>query len=230
MNYGSAVESSPEPGRFGDFGTQYPGQTDQGRTDGAVNRQAVDRVLHVAAEWALIAATIYLCQRFWHPMLYVFAVAFIGSRQHALLVLMHDGVHYRLLRNRRLNDWLSEVVLAWPHLVSARQVSQEPFCASSVSEYGAGSRLEAQGGRPGVGISAGGADSREDAVPRRGRIERPGDAQAGGVGGDGGRGADVVPRAALRILRGGAGGHHLLRERSRVSCCTGSCRCSRGWC
>ena len=60
-------------------------------------------------------------------MLYVFAVAFIGSRQHALLVLMHDGVHYRLLRNRRLNDWMSEVVLAWPHLVTARQYRKNHF-------------------------------------------------------------------------------------------------------
>src|SRR5271166_6362286 len=44
-----------------------------------------------------------------------------------LVVLMHDGVHYRLLRNRRLNDWMSEVILAWPHLVTARQYRKNHF-------------------------------------------------------------------------------------------------------
>jgi len=127
MNYGSAVESSAEPGRFGDAGVNIPVKlTKEELTDLSTVRPLIACV-HVAAEWALIAATIYLCQRFWHPMLYVFAVVFIASRQHALLVLMHDGVHYRLLPNRRLNDWLSEVVLAWPHLVSARQYRKNHF-------------------------------------------------------------------------------------------------------
>src|SRR5271156_7207068 len=127
MNYGSAVESSAEPGRFGDAGVNIPVKlTKEELTDLSTVRPLIACV-HVAAEWALIAATIYLCHRFWHPMLYVFAVVFIASRQHALLVLMHEGVHYRLLPNRRLNDWLSEVLLAWPHLVSARQYRKNHF-------------------------------------------------------------------------------------------------------
>ena len=98
-------------------------------------------------------------------MLYVFAVAFIGSRQHALLVLMHDGVHYRLLRNRRLNDWMSEVILAWPHLVTARQYRKNHFAHHKYLNTAAGSRLEAQGGRPGVGVSADRPESGENAFP-----------------------------------------------------------------
>ena len=127
MNYGSQAESSPGAGRFGDTGTNIPVKLTKEELTELSRVKPILACAHVAAEWALIAATIYLCQRFWHPMLYVFAVAFIGSRQHALLVLMHDGVHYRLLRNRRLNDWLSEVVLAWPHLVSARQYRKNHF-------------------------------------------------------------------------------------------------------
>jgi fatty acid desaturase len=127
MNYGSAVESSPEPGRFGDFGTNIPVKlTKEQLTELSAIKPWI-ACFHVAGEWALIAATIYLCQRFWHPMLYVFAVVFIASRQHALLVLMHEGVHYRLLRNRRLNDWTTEVLLAWPHLVSARKYRKNHF-------------------------------------------------------------------------------------------------------
>jgi fatty acid desaturase len=127
MNYGSAVESSPEPGRFGDFGTNIPVKLTKEQLTELSTVKPLIACFHVAGEWALIAATIYLCQRFWHPMLYVFAVVFIASRQHALLVLMHEGVHYRLLRNRRLNDWTTEVLLAWPHLVSARKYRKNHF-------------------------------------------------------------------------------------------------------
>jgi fatty acid desaturase len=75
---------------------------------------------HIFLEWSMIFLAALACQRFWNPMLYVAVVAFIGARQHALLILMHEGTHYRLFRNRRLNDWVSEIFLAWPHLTTMR--------------------------------------------------------------------------------------------------------------
>ena len=102
---------------------------------------------HILAEWTLIFTAISLCQRHFSLVTYVLTVAFIGARQHALLILMHDGVHYRLFRGRRLNDWTAEVILAWPNLISARCVSQEPLRASSLLEYCSGSRLGAPAGR-----------------------------------------------------------------------------------
>jgi fatty acid desaturase len=75
---------------------------------------------HIVAEWSMIIGAIVLCQRFWHPLLYILVVAFIGARQHALMILMHDGVHRRLYSNRTFNDWVAEIVLAWPNLISAR--------------------------------------------------------------------------------------------------------------
>jgi fatty acid desaturase len=127
MKHRPAVESSPESNRSGDIGTNVPVKLTRQELRGLSTVNPWLACIHVGVEWGLIVAAIYLCQRFWHPMLYIFAVAFIGSRQHALLVLMHDGVHYRLLRNRRLNDWMSEVILAWPHLVTARQYRKNHF-------------------------------------------------------------------------------------------------------
>src|SRR5271154_2508378 len=127
MNYADASESSPEAGRFGDVGANIPVKLSKEELRELSTVKPAIALMHVGLEWGLVVATIYLCQRFWHPMLYVLAVAFIASRQHALVVLMHDGVHYRLLKNRRLNDWLSEVVLAWPHLVTARQYRKNHF-------------------------------------------------------------------------------------------------------
>lgn len=75
---------------------------------------------HVVMEWAAILGAAYLCERHWSWLLYLATIVWIGSRQHALMILMHDGVHYRLFRRRRLNEWVSEVALAWPVLASAR--------------------------------------------------------------------------------------------------------------
>jgi fatty acid desaturase len=84
-------------------------------------------LFHIVGEWTAILTAIYLCQRHFNVFLYLLTVAFIGARQHALLILMHDGVHYRLFRNRRLNDWTAEVVLAWPNLISARAYRKNHF-------------------------------------------------------------------------------------------------------
>lgn len=74
----------------------------------------------IAAEWLLIAGAMYCSTRHWNPLLYILMVAFIGARQHALLILMHEGAHYRLCRNRLLNDSVSELLLAWPFFVTMR--------------------------------------------------------------------------------------------------------------
>jgi fatty acid desaturase len=75
---------------------------------------------HILLEWTAIVLTAILCHHFWNPLFYLASVAFIGARQHALLILMHDGTHYRLFRNRSVNDWVTEVFLAWPHLATMR--------------------------------------------------------------------------------------------------------------
>lgn len=75
---------------------------------------------HILLEWTAVLLTAILCHHFWSPALYLVSVAFIGARQHALLILMHDGTHYRLFRNRTLNDWVTEIFLAWPHLATMR--------------------------------------------------------------------------------------------------------------
>jgi len=82
---------------------------------------------HIVAEWTLILTAIYLCQRHFNLAVYLLTVAFIGARQHALLILMHDGVHYRLFRDRRLNDWTADIILAWPNLISARAYRKNHF-------------------------------------------------------------------------------------------------------
>lgn len=81
--------------------------------------------LRIALEWLSIFAAAALCGVAWsstssvalQAAIYVLCVAFIGARQHGLLVLAHDAAHYRLFRNRAWNDWIGELFLAWPFVL-----------------------------------------------------------------------------------------------------------------
>lgn len=72
----------------------------------------------VALDWLVIVAAIALALRVDHPGATVLAILVIGGRQHALTVIAHDAVHHRFLPSRRLNDWLGDVLVAWPVFIS----------------------------------------------------------------------------------------------------------------
>lgn len=75
----------------------------------------------IAGEWIAALTVAALCWQHWHPALYVLAVMFIGGRQHSLAVMMHEGAHYRLARSKQVNDWVSELLCAWPMLLLSTQ-------------------------------------------------------------------------------------------------------------
>ncbi|MDH3716834.1 MAG: fatty acid desaturase family protein [Planctomycetota bacterium] len=75
-------------------------------------------IAYIAREWLFILAPIIICIHYWHPLLYVAVVVWIGSRQHALGVLLHEATHYRVTKNRFLNELIGHVFLAFPTLAS----------------------------------------------------------------------------------------------------------------
>lgn len=75
----------------------------------------------VAAEWGMVAAAAGAAVWSGHPLAWVLAGAFIATRQHAMLVLMHDGAHHRLIATRRWNDAASDLLLALPNNVLTRR-------------------------------------------------------------------------------------------------------------
>jgi len=87
----------------------------------------VRSTLHIIVEWSLILIAVSACQRYWEPWLYLATIFVIATRQHSLMIMLHEGTHYRLCRNRKLNDWVSELVLAWPVLISARSYRANHF-------------------------------------------------------------------------------------------------------
>lgn len=72
----------------------------------------------IAVEWLVLAGAILIATHFDRWWVSVPAIVLIGARQHALLVLAHDASHFRLLPGRKLNDWVGNLLLAWPTFVS----------------------------------------------------------------------------------------------------------------
>lgn len=74
--------------------------------------------LAIARQWAVIlaAAASAVSWDRWYG--YLAAIVVIATRQHALAVLMHDGAHRLLFSDRRINDLVSDLLLAFPLFIS----------------------------------------------------------------------------------------------------------------
>jgi fatty acid desaturase len=75
----------------------------------------------VARQWLVlglciggfIALSPHLSWMAWIPC-YLAVIGVVATRQHAFLGLIHEAAHYRLLKNRASNDFLSDVFCAFP--------------------------------------------------------------------------------------------------------------------
>ena len=82
-------------------------------------------VYHLCETWGVIALMLYwsivLCpiaSGGTGVIVYGLAMAVIASRQHALMVLTHEGIHKRLSRSVWLNDGLARYVAGFPVFIS----------------------------------------------------------------------------------------------------------------
>ncbi|WP_372716883.1 fatty acid desaturase family protein [Novipirellula sp.] len=77
----------------------------------------VKGLLAVCADWAVISVAIYLAISIPHPLVCLVAMTAIATRQHALLIIMHDASHFRLVSTKTVNDIISNCMLAYPMLI-----------------------------------------------------------------------------------------------------------------
>ena len=66
--------------------------------------------------WSVILATWAAAVVWPYPWVIVPAIVIIGARQLGLGIISHDGAHFLLYKNRRLNDWVCEWLLNRPLL------------------------------------------------------------------------------------------------------------------
>lgn len=75
-------------------------------------------------DWGFIVGSFVLASSVGHPAVWIAAAIVIATRQHALLILMHDASHFRLLQSHKANDRLSNWLLAWPLFVTTEGYRQ----------------------------------------------------------------------------------------------------------
>ena len=81
----------------------------------------------IAGEWLTLIALITMAKLVDHPIFTIFAIVAIGSRQHSLAILMHEGAHYHLSNHRGINDRLAEVFAAWPLFIDLSSYRKTHF-------------------------------------------------------------------------------------------------------
>ena len=64
--------------------------------------------------WGGIAAGMGLVYLSSNPLVWLLAVVWIGNRQFALAIMMHEGAHFLLARDRGINDFMSQWLAAYP--------------------------------------------------------------------------------------------------------------------
>lgn len=123
-------QNSPAPTRAAPWtrssALATPGQRDAMRKLG----QPIPLTLlaNVLLDWALIVAAILVAQAVQAAWCSVLAIAFIATRQHALLVLMHEFTHWQFSRTRpALNDTLGDFLTALPFMVTIHGFRRDHF-------------------------------------------------------------------------------------------------------
>ncbi len=103
-----------------------PALPDLRRTIKTLSRVQVVRTLyHLVEIWLVVVGAVYLSTVVVSLSFsvsgiaaYLLAAAVIASRQHALMVLTHDGIHKRLSRTLWANDWLARLAASFPVFIS----------------------------------------------------------------------------------------------------------------
>jgi fatty acid desaturase len=75
-------------------------------------------VFHLIIDWLIIFGAIFLSVWFLPWQLYFVPMIIIASRQHAILVIMHDAVHFTFSRHYKFSDFITNVFAAYPLFIT----------------------------------------------------------------------------------------------------------------
>jgi fatty acid desaturase len=68
----------------------------------------------IAFDWIVIFLAIATSVYFDNLFVYLVAILLIAGRMHAFGVMLHEAAHIRLVKSRKINDWIADLFLAWP--------------------------------------------------------------------------------------------------------------------
>ena len=84
--------------------------------------QPIKSHLAVITEWMLIGGAIALHIYSKNPFVYFLCWGIIGTRMYALYSLLHEGIHFLLSKNKKVNDAISIFFLATPLFISLARI------------------------------------------------------------------------------------------------------------
>lgn len=67
----------------------------------------------ILIDWAIIIMTITAIGYTWNIVVAFIGIIIIGNRQHAISLLGHEGTHYIISKNKKLNDTLTNFFSFW---------------------------------------------------------------------------------------------------------------------
>jgi len=70
-------------------------------------------LLAVSGEWLIIGLTMWVCNLWPYWWLWVLGIFVIGTRQHAMGIMAHEGVHYLVARRKFWNDLLANLFCSY---------------------------------------------------------------------------------------------------------------------
>ncbi len=71
-------------------------------------------LLAISLNWFIIVLVIFIAFRISNPILYILASIIVATRQHAVILLMHEGAHYTAMKNRKISDFLTGILTSYP--------------------------------------------------------------------------------------------------------------------
>jgi len=74
----------------------------------------------IAHAWGVVFAAMAMFALWPNPLTFIAAAMLIGARQLGMAILMHDAAHGALFHNRKLNDTVSNWLLAYPVLIETK--------------------------------------------------------------------------------------------------------------
>ena len=67
----------------------------------------------VTGEWVIIGTTMWACNRWTYWWVWAVGIVVIGTRQHAMGIMAHEGVHYLIARKKFWNDLLANLLSSY---------------------------------------------------------------------------------------------------------------------
>ncbi|GAB5526526.1 MAG: guanitoxin biosynthesis L-arginine gamma (S) hydroxylase [Roseivirga sp.] len=78
-------------------------------------------IVAILGDWLIIASCVVVFHYSGSWLLWLLSIPVISGRIMALGFLMHEAGHNNLFKNKWLNQWVAEFLLAWPVFMSMRQ-------------------------------------------------------------------------------------------------------------